>query len=134
MALDRKNGEFIAKFGRHDMPIPPNDFWRDSPFFAEAHNQAIDVFWKTARKNRAPMNPRIDDDDWFAQTYADKGILVFWFQKRIGRRNGVHGHLTPTTFHHPVVVTFPEETLRQLIAMGKWPSIDRLKPKFELAS
>lgn len=133
--LNREQGELQTDLGPHDLPIPPNHKWGNTPFFDGAAQMAIESFHKTAEANRTHTHSRIDDDDWFAQEYHRAGRLVFFFQRRILIRKRLHdleGNDIGLDVHDPGVVrtvfpiggirmSFPPEALGDLVSRGLWP-------------
>jgi hypothetical protein len=127
MPLDRINGEMIPAFGQHDLPIPANGKWRETPWFDFARREAIKVFMKEAKLNRSSIKARIDDDDWFAQTYAKQGRMVFFFQKLIPiRKSRAFSTAVIEERFHWTVVTFLPDELRELTMMGLWPFVPEM--------
>lgn len=124
MPLDRVNGELVPAFGPHDMPIPPNSRWRDTKYFSGARQHAVMVFQKEAKINRVGLNPRINDDDWFAQTYHRLGMIIFFFQKLIPvRKNRVFSEAVIQEKFHAVPTRIPIEELRDMTVTGMWPFV-----------
>lgn len=106
--LDRHKGEVIGALG-HGYRVVPLSNWMDTPFPNLACERAVKAF-----RRKGALEPiRFRDEDIVVQEYPAEGRLAFVFQRK------VRGKLLFST----IVIKFPDETVRSLRLVGRWPAV-----------
>ncbi len=115
MPLDYERGEMVGGFGPH-YHVVPTAKWTDSPFWAEAHANAMKVFKKTVNQQRmAQRRPLFlmagfSPESVLTQEYRADAAIVFIFWAKIGDKE----------FHYVEPILLPPEAENQLILTGRW--------------